>query len=151
MRTSETGNRSEARLLAAFLEVGAQVLVPFGGGHRYDLVVERHARIATVQCKTARLVDGFIRFPTADHTSGSLRPYADQVDLLAAWCPETQQAFVADPRRLPVSTVHLRREPTRNGQRRGIRWARDYLLTCARLDALIGPGAGAANGDPPVG
>jgi hypothetical protein len=40
MQTGEKGNLSEAKILAAFVDAGYYVSVPFGSGYKYDLVID---------------------------------------------------------------------------------------------------------------
>ncbi len=64
--TSAIGDTCEAMVLAAALKAGRTVLLPFGNRHRYDLVIEdRHGHFQRVQCKSARLIKGAIRFNTS--------------------------------------------------------------------------------------
>jgi hypothetical protein len=54
MRSPTKGNAGEAIVLAALVQRGFHVLVPFGDGHPYDLVVSfSHSAFLRIQCKTA--------------------------------------------------------------------------------------------------
>lgn len=64
MNPKRVGERSEAFILLAFLRNDVPVLKPFGDSQRYDLVIEHDGRFKRVQCKTGRLVQGAIEFPT---------------------------------------------------------------------------------------
>ncbi len=46
------GNSSEAIVLAAYIQAGFLVSIPFGGGSAYDLVVDTGTRLIRVQVKT---------------------------------------------------------------------------------------------------
>jgi PD-(D/E)XK endonuclease len=54
---------------------------------------------------------------------------AEEVDAVAAYSSALQRCFL-----IPISEIsgrralHLRLDPTRNNQARGIKWARDYEL-----------------------
>ncbi len=54
MKPSEIGERTEIAVMAALVEAGLRVLVPFGGYHRFDLAFEVGDRIVKVQCKSGR-------------------------------------------------------------------------------------------------
>ena len=55
MAQAGSGNAGEAKVLAALVERGFDVLVPFGEGQPYDLVIHLgHSEFCRVQCKTAR-------------------------------------------------------------------------------------------------
>ena len=61
--TALKGNATEAMVLTAFVERDFAVLVPFGEGHPYDLVVHVAAEhFLRIQCKTARLRNGCVMF-----------------------------------------------------------------------------------------
>ena len=56
---SAKGARSEAEILAALVAAGRTVLLPWGGHHRYDFVLdEGGGRFLRVQCKTGRFRQG---------------------------------------------------------------------------------------------
>jgi hypothetical protein len=55
-------------VVAALVAVGKHVLLPFGDNLRYDLAYEEEdGSFVRVQCKTGRLVDGVILFPTSSY------------------------------------------------------------------------------------
>jgi PD-(D/E)XK endonuclease len=58
MRTTDIGNISMIKCVAAFTEAGYIVSLPLGDGHLYDLVIDDGTRLYRVQCKTARLQAG---------------------------------------------------------------------------------------------
>ena len=65
METAGKGNATEAAILAALAARGFEVLVPFGDGHAYDLVVHLgDGCFGRVQCKTGRLTGDCISFNT---------------------------------------------------------------------------------------
>ncbi len=49
----ETGNKSEAVVLSAYLGAGFTVSIPFGSGVIYDLLVDNGSKIFKIQVKTA--------------------------------------------------------------------------------------------------
>ena len=54
MSTATRGNEAEAAILTALVRRGLDVLVPFGEGQPYDLVVRVADRaFLRIQCKTA--------------------------------------------------------------------------------------------------
>ena len=125
-------------IAAAAIKVGIGVLKPLSDGHRYDLVFDVEPALLRVQCKWAvrrgevivvncrtcrRGPDGFIR-----------RSYSRrEVDLVAAYCAETDRCYVIPPDLFEEhAAVSLRLAPARNNQRAKIKWARDYELE--RLD-----------------
>jgi hypothetical protein len=61
--TNAKGNVSESKVLAAYAQAGFIVLLPFGNGAPYDLVVDTGEQMLKVQVKTGRLRNGCVLFP----------------------------------------------------------------------------------------
>jgi hypothetical protein len=108
------------------------VLLPFGVNQRYDLVLDSGRGFLRVQCKTGRLRDGVIRFSAQSVQSNTARTrakaYAGEVDLFAVYCPDNDRVYVIPVEEVPATAMYLRVEPPRNRQRKGVRWAEDYVL-----------------------
>lgn len=117
------------------------VLTPWGENCRYDFVVETdEGQLLRIQCKTGRLRDGAVRFPprslTYHHplnrrtgpTDTASRDYRGQADLFGVYCVETGKVYLVPVDEVPTTLAALRTEPTRNGQKAGIRWAAQYEL-----------------------
>lgn len=133
--------------MLALTDAGLDVSVPFGENCRYDLVIDRDGKLTRVQCKTGRLRDGVVRFATAS-TYGHLpspretrRDYIGQIDEFAVYCPDTGGVYL-----LPIedvlarSSAYLRVDAPRNGQRKHIRYAKDFEI--ARVDCVAVEGSG---------
>jgi hypothetical protein len=126
MSTAVKGNATEAAVLKAFVAGGFDVLVPFGGGQAYDLVVDLGAEaFLRVQCKTARLLNNCVVFNgrSTDHGRGP-QTYEGRADIYGVYFPPRRTVYL-----LPVASgfaPRLRLEPARNHQKRGIRLAADY-------------------------
>lgn len=118
--------------MAALIERGDTVLLPFGVV-RYDLAFDRNdgVGIKTVQCKTGKVHRGSVIWSTAStrpYTATGSKHYRGQVDYFGIWCPGVDPVFLVPPEVVPNRFASLRLEPTINGQKKGIRWASDYLL-----------------------
>jgi hypothetical protein len=119
----------------AFIEAGYCVSLPFGDGCPYDLIIDDGDRLYRVECKTARLgTDGAISVWMMSNNGRwgkgqAPRMYAGRVDLLAAYCPETDKVYVIGGQDLAHRGLRLRITPAANNQTKGIRWARDFELT----------------------
>lgn len=130
MNTKAIGDLSEAQVLAAFLKIGKVVLVPFGDNQRYDLVTEENGSFLRVQCKTGRLKNGVISAASQSsyaHRGRKKKGYEGEADLFAIYCPETDKVYIV-PVDKARTEIHLRVEATKNGQTKGVVWAKDYLL-----------------------
>jgi hypothetical protein len=131
---SQKGAAAEAAITSAVIQLGLTVLRPLCEGRRYDLIVDLEPALLRVQCKLVRRRGGvlMVRLETSRHTP---RGYvftsysATEIDAVAAYSPELNRSFL-----LPIAevagmrAVHLRLEPARNHQAKGVRWAEDYSL-----------------------
>lgn len=131
MNTSDLGSRTEGIVLAALLRVGKRVLLPFGGGVPYDLVIDEGSGVfVRVQCKTAVYQGGCVLFRA--HTlkrNNTQVGYRGIADVFGVYCPALDKIYI-----VPVDDVNdregrLRVDPTRNNQAQKIRWAAQYELT----------------------
>lgn len=131
MQTREKGNISEAKILAAFIEAGYLVSVPFGSGHKYDIVIDDLSNIYRVQCKTGRVRNGCLTFNSYSQAgNGTARQsYYGLADLFAVLHPETGTVYLVPVNEVGATGVNLRLVPPLNGQTQKIHWAIDYLLT----------------------
>src|SRR5579871_2266852 len=129
---SAKGARSEAELLAALVAAGKTVLLPWGGHHRYDFVLdEGDGRFIRVQCKSGVYHHGCVYFRTAsaDRRRPNGDPYTGQIDAFAVYCRTLDASFL-----VPIEDIRarqlaaLRIERPISGQMAGIRWAQPYLL-----------------------
>lgn len=134
------GDRTTLAIMLALTDAGLDVSVPFGENCRYDLVIDNDGKLTRVQCKTGRLRNGAVRFSTASTYSHlpspreSRRHYMGQIDEFAVFCPDTGDVYlipIADVR--ARTNAYLRVEAPGNGQRRGVRFARTYLVASIRI------------------
>jgi hypothetical protein len=131
-----TGTHTEAIILAALLERGYEVMVPFGNRAKYDFVVDDGARLQRVQCKTghAGTTHNTLRFNTyclsAAHEGRRRKcTYRSRVDLFAVYYPPNRAVYLIPVHDTPeCGQCYLRLSPSKNGQTRGIRSAADYQL-----------------------
>ena len=137
MCSAVKGAAAEAAVLAAFVERGFDVLIPFGAGQPYDLVVDLRGTFIRVQCKTAWPSAGCMLFNsrTTDHGRGQ-RSYAGLADIFGVYFPPTRTVYL-----VPISTVpgrqgRLRLEPAQNNQRRRIRLAAELGIDHWTAEAL---------------
>ena len=135
-KTGRIGEVSEAAVLTAFLKHDKVVLLPFGNGQRYDLVLDEGAAgFVRVQVKTGKLdaqgeTLSFSVRSIQVHTGGkgTARAYHGEADLFAVYCPQNGRVYVLPVSEAGTGTVTLRLSPPRNNQTSGVRWAKDYEL-----------------------
>jgi PD-(D/E)XK nuclease superfamily protein len=130
--TKRKGDLSELRLMHDLVRAGYLISVPFGEDHRYDLVIEKDGKFASVQVKTGRLRNGCVRFncfSSHSHRGGSAcRLYTGEIDYFGVYCRQLDSSYRIPLAQFPVQLGMLSVEPTKNGQQRKLRWAEQYLL-----------------------
>ena|SRR5688572_29592755 len=129
INSSAIGIRTEGRVLAALLEMGKNILLPFGSGARYDLAFDENGILVRVQCKTGKIVNGRLVYNSRSlGRDGMPRHYEGEIDFFGVYSPELQQVYL-----VPVDIVargkgSLRIEPSLNNQQRGITWADQFKV-----------------------
>lgn len=114
--------------MAAFLKAGKVVLTPHGDSQRYDLVLDEDGKFIRIQCKTGRVVNGVIKFPccSTNWLQGTSKSYKGQVEFFAIYVPELDKIYVVPVDQVGVKEANLRLDPTKQGQAKGVRWAKDF-------------------------
>jgi hypothetical protein len=126
---SEIGERAELAVASALRLAGKRVYLPFfAADSRVDLVFEDEEGFHRAQVKTSAVRGDVVWFRTCSFTNKVHRDYRGDVDVIAVYSPELDQVFLVPVDEAPARGGHLRLNPARNNQARGIRWARDYLL-----------------------
>src|SRR5207237_200300 len=131
------GEQSQASIIAKFIEVGYNVLTPYGDNQRYDLVIEdADGQFWRVQCKTGRSNGENIVFTAvslyyhtrAGRTANGSRPYHGQIEYFAVYYPETRGVYLIPIDHTGVSQMTLRLILTKNKQETNIRTPKDYEI-----------------------
>ena len=127
---NEVGEGAQGAILAEVMKYGYTVLIPFGEGRRYDMVIEKDAQFFRLQCKAGRYENGVIRFNACSSNwfNKTRKRYTrEEIDYFAIYCEHTGKVYL-----VPVEDVGsdgtLRIEPTANNQTKGVRWAKDYEI-----------------------
>lgn len=130
MNTRERGNLTEIKIMAALVEAGYLVFLPFGEGHKYDFIIDDGQRLHRVQSKTGRVKGGSLMFNGYSFSgNGKVRHgYRGLADLFAILNPQTSQVYLVPVEEVGCTEICLRLEPTLSGQSKGIRWAAAYIL-----------------------
>lgn len=124
-------------VIARLVQAGKFLLLPFGENQRYDIVIDEGDHFVRVQCKTGRIQNGVVYFPTCSSTyhhpnNQGLKcyqhPYKGQADLFGVYCPDNDRVYLVPVNECGGRAASLRIEPSKNNQARGVRWARDYEL-----------------------
>ena len=128
---NDVGERAQGVVVSEVMKYGYTVLIPFGEGRRYDLVIEKNAQFYRLQCKAGRYVNGVIRFNACSSNwfNKTRKQYTkEEIDYFAVYCEHTGKVYL-----VPVEDVGgldgtLRIERTVNNQVKGVRWAKDYEI-----------------------
>ncbi|MGZ4200724.1 MAG: group I intron-associated PD-(D/E)XK endonuclease [Thermoleophilaceae bacterium] len=114
---------------------GHKIAIPYGEDWDYDLIVCRHGALERVQAKytesDGRVIE--VKCFSASLTGGKVRSIkrytASTVDWIAVYDATTQRCYYVSSSEFSEGKtyLHLRLAPPRNNQRRGIRFAEDYL------------------------
>jgi hypothetical protein len=139
MKTATKGNEAEAMILAALIERGYDVSVPFGGGQPYDLVIDLGGfDLLKVQCKTGWWDKNCVSFNarSTDHGQGR-RSYVGLAHIFAVYFPPKKSVYL-----VPLDAVggfrgYLRLEPARNNQQRKVRFAADFEIDRWSVEQLL--------------
>src|SRR5918997_5370048 len=96
METREKGTLTESKILAAFVEAGYLVSLPFGDGHKYDLIIDDGRSVQRVQCKTGRVRNGSLLFNACSFSgnAGTRQDYKGAAELFAVLNPETGNVYI---------------------------------------------------------
>jgi hypothetical protein len=139
MKTATRGNAAEGAVLNALIRRGHDVLLPFGDGHPFDLVIHLRGRFIRVQVKTAWRKEGCVLFnPYAtDHGKG-IGSYAGLADVFGVFCRDTDAIYLVPLDGVASQSGRLRIEPTRNNQSRRVRYAHQFEISKWDEDRLLG-------------
>ena len=118
--------------MLAFMKQGFNVLTPYGDCERYDFVVDINDKFYKIQCKTSHSDDENASFKFECRSSRSnanktthFSYSKDEIDYFAT-------IFNGKCYLIPVEECgcdkRLRLLPTKNGQIRGVCWAKNYEL-----------------------
>jgi hypothetical protein len=123
------GNAAEAAVLNALIRAGLIVLLPFGEGAPYDLMVDIGHDSIKVQVKCARIRDNCITCNSCgtDHGRGR-ESYEGRADMFGVHSPQLDRVYMIPVVACPHFQTRLRCTPTRNNQQRGVRYAGDYTV-----------------------
>jgi hypothetical protein len=132
LTTDQKGTIAEYGIAWAAIRLGIDVYKPVNDGTRCDLIFDLDGRLMRVQCKWASCHGDTLVVRCYRHRrtrEGLLRRLytADEVDAFAASSMETDKCyFLPFDRFNGQPNIQLRLAPTRNNQKAGINWAKDY-------------------------
>jgi PD-(D/E)XK endonuclease len=123
------GTRTEGKVLAVLLQMGKQVLLPFGGGIRYDLAYDEGGRLVRVQCKTARLTKGCLIFNTCSlGRKNEMHHYDNDADFFGVYSPDLDSVYLIAVKDTSRGKQSLRIDKPKSNMPT-IKWAADYKVS----------------------
>lgn len=134
LNTKQIGNITEMQCMLAFMQLGYNVLTPYGDCERYDFVADVKGCLYKIQVKHAcdsHIDEGYIEFKTANKTTRNgqfvRHSYSeDQIDYFATYY--NNQCYLVPVSECATTQKRLRFVPPKNGQVVGINFAKDYEL-----------------------
>ena len=127
MHKKTKGAIAELHVCADLMRRGWRVLLPYGENNRYDLVAEKDGRFIRVQVKYSTPKDGKMYVNCQSSNNWSVEPYtSDQIDVIAAFNPEGHRVYYVPSNKMRKTAMALRLEPTKNGQKKKVRYAKDF-------------------------
>lgn len=110
--TKQTGDETEVRIMAALIESGYSVSIPFGDNDKYDLVLDTGSELLRVQCKTGWIEDDVVRFKTASKTTAdgevTMAGYDGEIDAFAVRCDELNELYWVPLEEAGTKSTYLR-------------------------------------------
>ena len=129
--TKKKGNLTEMQCMSAFMEQGCGVSIPFGDNSKYDFIADVDGHLLKIQVKTASPKDdNVIKFSCrSTHVNCTgvkhIRYSANDIDYFATYWDN--KCYLVPVEECSVEKT-LRFVPPKNGQIKGITFAKDYLL-----------------------
>lgn len=133
MDTKQKGNITQLEVLTYITKLGYQVSIPYGDRERYDQIWDINGKLLKIQVKTSHLIDeqkNGIKFSCRSSTkvqgkNKHTRYTSDEIDYFATFW-EGQCYLV--PINETSTEKTLRFKPPKNGQIKGISFAKDYKV-----------------------
>jgi hypothetical protein len=140
LTTNDIGERAQGAIAAGVMRYGYTVLIPFGEGRRYDMVVEKAGQFSRLQCKAGRYINGVIKFNacSVNWFNKTRKLYTrEEIDYFAVYCAYTEKVYLVPVEEIGGADGTLRVEPTANNQLKGVRWAEDYEMKRLESESSI--------------
>ena len=131
LTTKQKGNLTQLRCLSAFVQQGCTVCIPYGDNAKYDFIVDIDKKLFRVQAKTSTPKGdasfGFSCRSTHVNSQGCTNETysSDDIDYFATYWKG--ECYLIPIEECNVGKI-LRLQPTKNGQKKGISFAKDYIL-----------------------
>ena len=132
MNSKYKGNITELQCILAFMQLGYNVLTPYGDCERYDVVADVNGKFLRIQVKTSNSNDNGASFSfscrSCNRSEGKIIHHTYNKDEIDYFFTVFNNKNYLIPVEECGSDKRLRLEPAKNGQVRGITWAKDYEM-----------------------
>lgn len=131
MNTKEIGNLTELQCITGLYELGCDISIPFGNSQKYDLIMDYKGHLYKVQVKHSKDHEGeYLTFKTrwqGHNASGYTQTSytKNDIDFFATWYNGI--IYLIPVEECSGAEKSLRLVPTKNGQVKGINFAKDYI------------------------
>lgn len=133
MNSKQLGNITEVQVMLGFLQLGYNVLTPYGDCERYDFVADVNGKFVKIQVKSSKVSDDGTKFSfntaSTHYSDGKCVHHAyskEDIDYFAT--VYNNQIYLIPVEECSSRLQSLRLIATKNGQTRGVKWAKDYRL-----------------------
>jgi hypothetical protein len=133
MNSVQKGDIAELAVASDLVKRGFQVAFPYSTSCNYDLLVLMNdGTFERVQVKYSKAINGVIPVRSRTHSNTSTKQVTksytcNEIDWLIVYCPDTDECYYVHSKLLTgQEAFQLRIAPTKNNQKTGVRWAKDY-------------------------
>jgi hypothetical protein len=130
MNTDLIGVIAENIAITKLLRMGFNVSKPINKC-RYDLLIEKDGIISRIQVKNGEIKNDYIDFRTASISSRNKKRKqytSEEIDFFLVVNPTNENLYLIDVNDCSNGRQRLRISETKNNQKKGILFAKDYLL-----------------------
>lgn len=133
MNSKQLGNITEVQVMLGFMQLGYNVLIPYGDCERYDFVADVNGKFLKIQVKSSKMADDGTKFSfntaSTHYSDGKCVHHSyskEDIDYFAT--VNDNQVYLIPVEECSSRSQSLRLTPAKNGQTRGVKWAKDYRL-----------------------
>lgn len=133
MNSKQLGNVTEVQVMLGFLQLGYNVLTPYGDCERYDFVADVNGKFVKIQVKSSKVSDDGTKFSfntaSTHYSDGKcVHHFYSKEDIDYFATVYNNQVYLIPVEECSSRSQSLRLVPAKNGQTRGVKWAKDYRL-----------------------
>lgn len=131
LHSKAKGAVGEMKVAAELISRGFHVFTELGDLSRIDLIAERDKKLIKIQVKAYNSKNGVINlYSKKSGPNYSFNYENDEVDIFAVYVLDRDTIFYVPSNELCEysSSMNIRLEPAKNGQKKGVKLVEDYTL-----------------------